>query len=82
MEIWLIPKMEKLLLDLQMLVLLLVTPATLDLYWLATELEHVKITSNGQEQLQYVNVSTLINDSSSSQLHVLFSIELWTPGLP
>ena len=58
MENWLIPKMEKLPLDLQMLVLLLATAATLDLYWLATELEHVKITKNGQEQFQYANVST------------------------
>ena len=58
MENWLIPKMEKLPLDLQMLVLLLATAATLDLYRLATELEHVKITKNGQEQLQYASVST------------------------
>lgn len=51
--------MEKLPLDLLMLVLLLNTAATLDLYWSATELEHVKITKNGQEHLQYANVSTI-----------------------
>lgn len=62
MENWLIPKMEKLPLDLQMLVLLLATAATLDLYWLATELEHVKITKNGQEQLQSANVSTIYSN--------------------